>query len=627
MGALVLKAALVVLGGGAVGLVILQRLVWLAPRRLGWAFYLANVVGEIGPKRLGLSRGPVEAVVAVAGLALVFAGATPTWLVATLAFLLLLLQLMLQLSERRLLTTAWTEIDCVGAVPVEPGRTQGLASGFPTPSTHPQLTVTLRGPFVARMPRLSLGTLASGRRFSLDVVVGNHALTPTQTGVRVRIRIPSCLRVEGQAEKALPVLVPGNVQSVSFELEATSVSRGSTLGVQVEWGALSWSGVVRVDGVVDRPLSVLGAGVSRYPGGCRSAFAWRGDMDLYDTSTFQSVEGLEVTLGLAARYRFPQTMYLSTRLSFDEKEARTWADHYGIDRGASAVPHFIEWVRSHVELRHRAGYPFESDKPYLVELGNHGHLHYGTDTAAAAGNGWRARSRMGAGPYPWQGAAQDSFSEQRDNALETRRLCEELLGFSPRSWAMPDRTRDEHTPSAVEAAGCEVLSDSDVRTRDNVLFQPGPHFAPGSGAVELTKRYPGDPQHMLHLWMNLFWVYRAHRQGIPVVFMCHQHMRLFEGWACARLTEAVLRHVLHAFAGDLWVNTVYGIGVYWRDVLSDRRTVNVEADGDVVTVRNRGQLPHLQVPVDLTLEGGRRATVLVDLDPGSEVRLGPGGIR
>ncbi len=41
----------------------------------------------------------------------------------------------------------------------------------------------------------------------------------------------------------------------------------------------------------------------------RSAFCWRGDMDLYDTLTFQSIEGLEGALKLAARYAFPQTMF------------------------------------------------------------------------------------------------------------------------------------------------------------------------------------------------------------------------------------------------------------------------------------------------------------------------------
>ena len=111
-----------------------------------------------------------------------------------------------------------------------------------------------------------------------------------------------------------------------------------------------------------------------------------------------------------------------------------------------------------------------------------------------------------------------------------------------------------------------------------------------------------------------------------MIFMCHQHMRQFDGPACARFTEATLRHVLDFFNGDLWISTVYGVGVYWRDVLSERRLVCTELVGGMVKVRNESGLRFEKVPVDLKFEGGGRATVLVDLDPGQEVvvdALGP----
>src|SRR5512133_2759467 len=100
---------------------------------------------------------------------------------------------------------------------------------------------------------------------------------------------------------------------------------------------------------------------------------------------------------------------------------------------------------------------------------------------------------MGAGNYPWIKDGADSFEEQRDNAIECRRQFEQHFGFTTKSWAMPDSTSDEHTPRAMEAAGCEVLSDSDISHKDNVLFQPPPHHPKGTEVVELTKRYPGDP--------------------------------------------------------------------------------------------------------------------------------------
>jgi len=342
-------------------------------------------------------------------------------------------------------------------------------------------------------------------------------------------------------------------------------------------------------------------------------------MDLYDEVTRQSIEGLEQTLSLATRYRMPQTMYLSTRLSLDQSAADEYARHYGVDRGADRIPAFVDWLKADVELRHSAAYPFESSKVHLIELGNHGHLHYGTDAAAAAENGWNLRARMGAGRYPWLGADEGSLAEQRDNALETARWCERLLGFRPRSWAMPDRTRDEHTPAAMEAAGCEVLSDSDIRTMDNVLFQPPPHHPPGTRAVELTKRYPGDPLDVFHVAMNVFWFHRAHRLGIRVVFMCHQHLRAYESRSCAVYTEYLLRYVLESFNGDLHVNTVYGIGKYWREVLSPvTRSVTVRIEGSEIVVTNRSDESFRHIPVDLSTADGHRWTRLVTVAAGAE---------
>lgn len=609
-----MNSVLMAAGGLLIGLYSAQRLIWLAPSRLGWIFYLANVVGEVGPKRLGLKREATEILLVLIGLGLLVLGGLSVGTVALIAVLALGLTLHAQQLERRLLDAVWTRQDQMGASPVNPEATRGLAAGYPSPSFHPELTVNLIGPFVARHPDFSLGRLTKGRVFQIELIVGNHTIIPTQTALRLTVQPPAGLRLTGDAIVLLPALSPGRVHRKSLEFTACQSSGSFQLAFKIEWGHLSWSSRIKGDGILEQAAPIRSAAITRYPGACRSAFAWRGDMDLYDTTTLQTIEGLAVTLGLAARYRMPQSLYLSSRLALDEPEAARWAAHYGIDRGSQNIPRFIAWVREHVELRSSAGYPFESAKPYLLELGNHGHLHYGTDTAGAAENGWTARARMGAGRYPWLGEETGSLAEQRDNALAMRRLSEKLFGYTPRSWAMPDRTRDTYTPAAMEAAGCEVLSDSDVRTRDNVLRQPPPHFAPGTKrAVELTKRYPGDPEHILHYWMNLFWIHRAHRLGIPVIFMCHQHMRLFDHWACARLTEALLRYLLHRFHGDLWINTVYGIGVYWRDVLSEQKLVRCErVDNDSFRISNPTDLEYARLPIDLRFEDGSITTFLVD---------------
>jgi hypothetical protein len=588
------------------------RLLFLFPGPLGWVNYLANVFDEFFVKKAGWSRGILDCCLAVLGVgALAWAGAGAAGVGFTLV-LLLGLELYAAKLERSLLTSAYVALDPLGLKRAAP-------NGFPAPCAHPELTLNLVGPFVSRMPRYTLGALLVGRRFDLCLIIGNHTIVPTQTKIRVRVQAPEGLKREAGFGEWVGRLAPGETHVLKETWTVDAPAKEGIIRFVVEWGHLRRELDVHFSGAA-KGAKIARASVTRYPGGCRSAFAWRGDMDLYDETTLQSIEGLEVAFGLAARYRMPQTMYLSTRLSVDQEAARQWADHYGMDRGAARIPDFIEWMRANVEFRHDCAYPFISGKRFVAELGNHGHLHFGTDTAGAAENGWKAKARMGAGVYPWQGNDHTSFGEQRDNALETRRLCEKLFNWTPKSWAMPDRTNDRFTAAAMEAAGCEVLSDSNVRTRHNVLLQPPPHHPAGTKTVELTKRYPGDPQHIYHVAMNLFWIHRAHRKAMPVVFMCHQHLRQFDGSACARFTEYTLRYVLGEFHGDLHINTVHGIGKYWREVLSPRtRRVEVCLQDNGVRVRNFSDLQICNMPVDVELEDGRRFTVLADVGAGKEI--------
>ena len=607
--------------------VIAVRLIFLIPGRLGWINYLANVFSEFFVKKIRWSRMAVEIVLALLGMVMLHF-ACSSWSISLLALALLLgLELYASKIERHLLTTAYTPIDPIGLRHATPETTRGLAGGYPTPSTQPELTINLVGPFIERMPRYELGLLLVGRRFELRLIIGNHTIVPTQTGIRVRVEAPDALACEKSFGEMVDRLTSSEVHELKQIWTVRSAAPAGKIRFIIEWGHFRRELVILFTGCA--AVNIVGiakAAITRYPGGCRSAFAWRGDMDLYDDSTLQSIEGLEVTLGLAARYRIPQTMYLSTRLSLDEVAARQWAEHYGADRGAARIPEFIKWMQNNVELRHECGYPFITGKRFLMELGNHGHLHFGTDTAGAAENGWKLKARMGAGVYPWLGSDRSSFGEQRDNALETRRLFEKHFSYTPKSWAMPNRTNDRFTAAAMEAAGCEVLSDSNVRTQHNVLLQPPPHHPHGTTAVELTKRYPGDPQHIYHVAMNLFWIHRAHRRGIPVVFMCHQHLRQFDGYACTRFTESTLRYALERFHGDLHINTVFGIGKYWREVLSSKtRRVRVAVEINSVRIRNESDFNLVEAPLDVELSDGRRFTVLVTVPAGGEIRVQTNG--
>jgi len=286
------------------------------------------------------------------------------------------------------------------------------------------------------MPAYNLGTLVVGRRFGLRILIGNHTTVPTQTAIRVRTTSPTALACEQEFGELVPRLKPGEVHELKQQWAVNTLADAGAIEFAIEWGPFSRRFKVRFDACVPADgLHVAQATITRYPGACRSAFAWRGDMDLYDESTLQSIEGLEVAFGLAARYRMPQTMYLSTRLSLDQKTAEEWAAHYGCDRGATRIPAFIHWMQANVDLRHECAYPFQSAKRFVIELGNHGHLHFGTDTAGAAENGWKPKAKMGTGVYPWLGR---TVPPSVNNATTRCRPA----GFASSGLAIPEELGD-----------------------------------------------------------------------------------------------------------------------------------------------------------------------------------------
>jgi hypothetical protein len=630
MGAQPVTAALLALSGILFGGFALTRMSFLAPGRLGFLFYFSNILVDVPVKRPPhFARRSVEVLVLLGGAALCLASLPkrPEALLAVAAFLLAL-ELAEALRSNRIFSAPYAHPDARDRSPYHGGPfPEGLRGAVPDPSYHPDLVVNFAGPFVRRMPRYDLGDLAVGRRVEITVLIGNHSPIPCQAPVGLILEGGGESVLEESLPAQIPPLGPGQVFRGRFVLHAQRPGARGTVRVGVTCGdrtsrfILGWRSVFAPPGA-----GIQEAEITRYPGACRSAFAWRGDMDHYDEVTFQSIEGLENTLGLAARYRFPQTMYLTPRLTLNLEEAREFHAHFGVDRGQERIPDFIAWMKENVSLKHEMSYPFEAEKPFAMELGNHMYLHYGTDAAAAPANAWRLGAAIGEGRHPWQGDECDSFSEQRDNARAAAEAIERAFGFRPLSWGIPDSTIDASTPAALEAAGCAVASNCDARPPRDIFFQPRPHHPAGTGLVELTKRYPGDPSDAREASMVLFWTHRAHRLGVPVIFMCHQHMRLFAGQGCARATEHILRHVLTRFNGDLHVNTVCGIGTYWGDVLSpERKKIAVSVREGAVHVENSGDRPLSDVPVDLAYPGGRHATVLVDLPARGAVRIGPDG--
>ncbi len=614
---------LVIVGAGLLLTLTLGRCLGLAPYRIGIVMYLANVLLETAEKRTPLSRWTLEAAILVVALLCLGIGSGSLELAALIAVGYLLLVLENVTRERRLINNVYGTQETRGLRGTSPSESADNARRFPAPGLHPQLSVNLDGPFVSRMPTYELGILPVGRPISLSVLIGNHSRTPSQSEIDVTLDVPTGWRVEGELKQELEPLEVGRVENVQWTIWPTASLASQEIVVCVRSSRFKSQLVVRADGCRQiRVNDVAAIEIKRYPEARRATFTWRGDFDLHDTASFQTAGGLETAFGLSMRYAMPQTMYLSTRLSLDQQSADEWARHYHVSRGSRQVPEFVQWLRDNVEWVYDAAYPVRSEKRYVVELGNHGHLHYDTDASGAEGNHWKAGAKPGEGKYPWQGDDLSSFADQRDNITEAARWCRDLLGFEPKSWAKPGRGNDQFSPAAVEAAGCLVATGSDIRPRDNVLKQPPPHHPMGTSIVEITARYPSDPQHIQHAAMLQYWIHRGHRLGIPVVILVHQHMRQFDGVVCERITESLLNSTLNGFHGDFYFNTVFAVGCYWRDVISSHsKVVQIEMSGDSIQIINGGPRPWKAVPVDIRLHDGTRMTRLVDLAPESKITL------
>ncbi len=89
-----------------------------------------------------------------------------------------------------------------------------------------------------------------------------------------------------------------------------------------------------------------------------------------------------------------------------------------------------------------------------------------------------------------------------------------------------------------------------------------------------------------------------------------------------QFTEHLLRMVLAGFHGEFYVDTLFGAGRYWREVLSPKtRRVAVSLAGRRLVVENGSDMDFERLPVDLELDGGGRGTVLVSVRAGQTTEL------
>ncbi len=595
---------------------ILSKCFFLARWRIGWLMMFANVLYETAYKKYRWSRFQVDAVM-LPVVALLASLAGGGWAGGATAVAM------------GLTWAAALTVDLCWRSGVLATQHRGLVGRVPLPL--PRLVVVIRGPLLARGRIGDLGTWPVGHVGELEVLVLNPSPVVPQLPLDIEVRSGSSAVSVEPATRRLACPGPGELVIAPVLLRAVAKGTRAEIVIRVVHGDRAEVRRLRVQAVVDAgDLKPRAAGVRRWKGGAGAAFAWRGDQDLYDPATFQSEAGLRVALGLARRFRIPSTLFLSGRLSLDQEAHEAFCRQFRWDRRSNEIPDFVRFLREEVTIDPVLEFPVTTGRELAVEIGNHMFIHLGTHAAADPGNQWKSHAWIGEGSYPWHhGEPGDSFTEQRDNALANSRLIKEVLGVKVTSWGVPGRVYDENTPRAVEAAGLEVGTDTNASAFTNVLRLVPPHHPAGcERLVEITKKYPGDPDNAYKLAMLKYWLHAARRSNGAFLFMAHHHLLLYQGSSCYHITEEFLRHVLGDCDGDFYVGTVTALGRYWRDVLSPRtRVVEARLEDGEVLLSNAGQHDLKGLPVEIQLANGGSFMVLADVRAGETTTIWKEDIR
>ena len=597
---------------GVAGVFLLAKCLFLAPFRLGRLMLLANLVYEVAERKLRLERLRLDALL-WAALVLGFGlWAGPAAAACAAVFL-------------GLAWVAALHVDSEWKAGRLARQSKELEGRVPLPV--PRLIVSIRGPVLERRgDRIDLGDWPEKWEQSFEVLVLNPSPLPAQLPVEIHVTSVSAqIEVPGSGGCKLPGPAPGEIASMEFVLRAVGCGSGGDVHLHVQHGDFHFRRTLRIRSVVARgQIAVRRAEIRRWKHGSRGAFVWRGDQDLYDPATFQSADGLRFTLGMARRFRMPNSLMLSARLSLVPEEHRVFCERFGWDRKTGEVPEFIRFLRDEVDKAPEQEWPTALARPFSAEIGNHMYLHYGTHAAADAGNGWKIRAVIGDGHYPWLSRNPvDSFLEQRDNALKCTQAFREAMAVEPASFTIPGDIYDGDTARAMEAAGLEVGSETDTPKWRKLLRLDAPHHPEGcSRFVELPRMHPRDPENAFQLAMLKYWTGVARRSGRALVFLAHHHLMRYKGNECAALAEELLRYVLAEQDGDLFVGTLTAVGRYWRDVLSPRtRCVAVTHDPNRIVVANSGPRALEALPLEVDLGKGRRHLRLVAVPAGSSLAV------
>ena len=590
--------------GSATGVFLLSKCLFLAPFPAGRVLLLANLVYEVAERKLRMERLALDAILWVA-LVAGFGWWGGSAAAASAAVLL------------GLTWVGYLHVDSESKADRSAKQNKEWAGRVPLPI--PRLIISIRGPILERRRSFDdLGDWPERWEESFDVRILNSSPMPAQLPVEIHVTSASVqIEVIGSGGGELPGPASGEIATMKFSLRAVGCGRGGDVHLRVQHGDFHFRRTLRVRSIVPRSqIAVRRAEIRRWKGGARGAFVWRGDQDLYDPATFQSADGLRYVLGLARRFRMPNSLMLSARLSLVPEEHRAFCEHFGWDRKTGEIQAFSRFLREEVDKSLEQEWPVATTKPYAAEIGNHFYLHYGTHAAAAEGNGWKSHAGIGAGHYSWFSRnPMDSFLEQRDNALKGSQVLKETLGAEPASFTIPSDVFDGDTARAVEAAGLEVGSETDTPKWEKLLYLASPHHPAGCERfVEIPRMHPRDPENAGQVAMLKYWIGVARRRGWALVFLAHYHLMRYKGNDSAALVEDFLRHVLADQQGDLYVGTLTAVGRYWRDVLSERtRCVKTAAVGNRISVSNSGPRSLECMPLEIDLGGGKHHVRLVDV--------------
>ncbi len=593
---------------------LLSKCFFLAPFRIGWLMMFANVIYETFFKKCHWRRWTVDCA-GLIFLTICWSALAGPWI---------------GLAVGLLMAGAWTitlRIDQTWRNGKFAHQDKRYLRRVPIPV--PRLIFSIQGPVLDRGSIHDLGDWPLNWQDRFELLILNASPIVHQFPLNIKF-LQSNAKVQTTPSQTGKITcpAPGQFIKIPFTIQTTEITESpSIVSVQIDNADETWTKQLKIRSVFNAGTNkIKNAVIEKWKGGARAGFAWRGDQDLYDPATYQSEEGLRHALGLSMRFRLPSTLYISGSLSLNQDDHKAFCSHFGWDRRSEEIPEFIRFLREKVTIKSEMDFPMECEREFAMELGNHMYVHLGTHTGAAAGNNWKSHAWIGDGKYPWQSEGEaNSFTEQRDNAIANNKIINEKIGVNPTSWGVPGRTFDEYTARALEAAGIEFGTDTDASGFINVFKLPAPHHPKGcKKLVEITKKYPGDPDNAYKVAMLKYWARAARRHGRVFLFMAHHHLLAYEGCAGTNMANELFYYLLGESYGDFYTATVTSLGKYWQAVMSPKnKCIKVEIKTTMVEVENAGSECLEKLPLEIEWENGRRMMTLVNVEDGAKTTIIP----